>query len=581
MAVIGIDLGTTNSLAAYWKDGAAQFIPNGSGEYLTPSVVSYVEDKQKTVVGKLAKERLLTQEMNTRASFKRFMGTEKEFYLGGKKYLAYELSAMVLKKIKQDAEQYLGEPIEEAIVTVPAYFNDRQRSDTKKAARLAGFSVKRLINEPSAAALAYRMKYQKKDVSLLVFDFGGGTLDISLVECFEEVVEIVGVAGDNYLGGDDIDLCMAQWFCEQVHWEYGELDRKEQQVLLKSCEQAKLAFSKQQQVIISVGEEQAELTAEKLFEICMPLFSRIKTVFLRVLRDCGYCISDIDDLIMVGGSSGLFVVQDFLKQLLGKAPVLLDKPEYVVAAGAGVYAGIRARKADICDMVLTDVCPFTLGVGSVNDAVDKQEHMTPIIERNSTLPAKGHVRVYSVIDYQYNMRIRIYQGEEYQTKENLLLGELSLALPSKPAGEAYVDIYFMYDLNGILQAEAVNEKGQKQKLLLSNKDLTQEELQENLEKMQQMIFTEERQLEIQLLRERAAAYYEAAVGVRREYMAGLLGWFEREIASGKQYRQRQAVRAMEQRLMELMQAEEQSEEYLLDGAEMLEFTEKGEEQSEE
>lgn len=567
MAVIGIDLGTTNSLAAYWKDGEAHLIPNRMGEYLTPSVVSYVAEQKKMVVGALARERLVTHKEGTRASFKRFMGTEKEFYLGETSYSACELSALVLGKIKAEAELYLGEAIEEAVVTVPAYFNDKQRSDTKKAAQLAGLCVKRLINEPSAAALAYRTKYHKQDMSLLVFDFGGGTLDLSLVECFDDVVEIVGIVGDNYLGGDDIDACIAQWFCKQKQWEFDSLSLEMQQQLLKQCELAKAEFSeKQHQVMICMDTEQAELTEETLFEICMPLFSKIKTLFLRVLKDCGFCISEIDDLIMVGGSSQLPVVQTFLKELLGKAPIVLAQPDQVVALGAGVYAGIRERKEDIRDMVLTDVCPFTLGVGSLHNREDMDEHLTPIIERNSTLPAKGSVHLVSVHDYQNYMAIPIYQGEEYRACDNLFLGELQIEIPPLPAGEARVEVCFLYDLNGILQAEAVNSEGVRRKILLANRDLTEEERKEALEKLQQLVLEEE-PLEIKMQRNEMLAYYEQAVGVQREQLAQLLGWYDHEVNSGKQYRQKRAAVRMEQVLAGLRRQDEQLEQYLFDNEE--------------
>lgn len=565
MAVIGIDLGTTNSLAAYWKDGKAHLIPNGEGEFLLPSVVSYVEEQKKMIVGSLAKQRLLSSAAYTKASFKRFMGTEKKFYLGERSYSALELSAMVLEKIKIQAELYLGEPIEEAVVTVPAYFNDKQRSDTKKAAQLAGLCVNRLINEPSAAALSYRMEYQKEDMSLLVFDFGGGTLDLSLVECFDNVVEIVAVAGDNHLGGDDIDLCIAQWFCEQKQWNYQEMNIEKQQLLLKKSEKAKMELNNKKEAVISMDMESATLTEEKLFEICMPLFSRIKTLFLRVLKDGGFSISGIDDLIMVGGSSKLSVVRAFLTELLGKSPVVLGEPDCVVAMGAGVYAGIRERKADIRDMMLTDVCPFTLGVGTVHGADDNKEHLSPVIERNSTLPARGSIILRTVCDYQSAMNISIYQGEEYYAKDNIHLADISVKMSPKPAGQALVEVYFMYDLNGILQVEAVNDKGERKKILISNKDLTEEEVQAGLEKMQQMLLSDEKQLQIQMQLERIMGYYEQAVGIQREQISSLIGWYMHEIDSGKQYRQKYAMDMMEQNLASLEELDENLDEYLFDG----------------
>lgn len=586
MAVIGIDLGTTNSLAAYWKAGAPQLIPNSRGGYLTPSVVSYVEEENGVVVGELAKERLTAHKEDTRASFKRFMGTEKEFRMGGKTYHAMELSAMVLGKIKKEAEEFLGEQIEEAVVTVPAYFNDKQRSDTKKAAQLAGLPVKRLINEPSAAALAYRLQYGGDDKSLLVFDFGGGTLDLSLVECFDDVVEIIGVAGDNYLGGDDIDLCIARWFCTQNHMDFNELDGEKQEILRRKCEKAKQEISTKQQIVIRVGAETAELTEEQLFEICLPLFSRIRKLFLRILKDCSYHISDIDDLIMVGGSSKLSIVKRFLTELLGKEPVVLLDTECAVALGAGVYAGIRERKEDIRDMMLTDVCPFTLGIACYNSLEDKDAHLLPVIERNSTLPARKYRQLTTLMDYQTNMRIKIYQGEEYRAEDNVYLGELEIELLPKKAREAKVDICFTYDLNGILQVEVINEQGQKKNILLSNRDLTEEEISGYLAQMQQMISPDTKQEQIRILKEKAMRYYGQSTGKLREQIAALFGWFEEETNSGRKYRQERAVRVMEQQLAFLEQQEEEMDLFLFDGklkweAAELEEPQETEEQSEE
>lgn len=565
MAVIGIDLGTTNSLAAYWKDNEPHLIPNQMGSYSMPSAVSYVEEQDKVVVGSLAKKRRITHGEMTQTSFKRFMGTKKEWYLGKESYSACELSALVLGKIKAEAEQYLQEEITDAIVTVPAYFNAKQRMDTKKAALLAGLPVSRLINEPSAAALAYRRQGKQDNATLLVFDFGGGTLDLSLVECFEDVVEILGVTGDNHLGGDDIDLAIAQWFCRQKHWEEADFSPNQWQLLLKQSEQAKCALSNTDRVLLSFGGEQAELSGDLLFEICLPLFSKIKVLFLRLLKDCGFTVSELEDIVLVGGSSKLPVLHRFLRELLGREPKLLADPDYVVALGAGVYAGIRERKEEIRDLVLTDVCPFTLGVGSVHGEDDREQHLTPIIERNATLPARKTKGFVSVQDYQRSILFRIFQGEEYRAEENVLLGTLEIEIPPCPAGKAQVILQFTYDLNGILQVEAVNDKGTTQKLLISDLDLTEAEQTEAWEKLQQMLFAEEKKLQIQMQKQRAEAYYEQAVGRNREWIASLLGWYENELNSGRWYRQKRALARMEEMLDGMEQQEADLEQVLFDG----------------
>ena len=277
MAVIGIDLGTTNSLAAYWADGQPRLIADECGQVLFPSVVSYICG-EGLAVGTQAKKRILTHKKDTAASFKRFMGTEKKYRLGDKDYTAMELSAMVLERIKKNAEYFLKEEIEEAVITVPAYFNDKQRSDTKKAAKIAGLSVKRLINEPSAAALAYRTTYGEKDLTLLVFDFGGGTLDLSYVECFDNIIEIVAVAGDNYLGGDDIDQLIAKYFCEE-----NGLAWKENDALTQNCKtennstRIDLTISEYAALMQCADDAKCRLEQEKALEIVLEVSRKPST----------------------------------------------------------------------------------------------------------------------------------------------------------------------------------------------------------------------------------------------------------------------------------------------------------------
>ena len=370
MAVIGIDLGTTNSLGAYWK-GRVYLIPMEDGNFLLPSVVGYVEE-EGFLAGTAAKERLISYPEDTAASFKRFMGTAKTYRLGGRAYTPMELSAIVLGQIKRNAEFFLKEEIEEAVISVPAYFNDKQRSDTKKAAQIAGLKAVRLINEPSAAALAYRMEYGEEDRTLLVFDFGGGTLDLSYVECFDNVVEITAVAGDNHLGGDDIDQAILEYFCRENGFRAEELTREEQANLRKISEKAKCALADKEEVAMELETGgricRALLNEDLLFEICVPLFGKIKQLFLHILEDAGSRVSEIDDLIMVGGSSKLGVVKRFLRELLGKEPIVMGETDRVVAWGVGVYAGIRQRREEIKDLLLTDVCPFTLGIAVNNRA---------------------------------------------------------------------------------------------------------------------------------------------------------------------------------------------------------------------
>lgn len=487
MAVIGIDLGTTNSLGAYWKGGTVHLIPMEGERFLLPSVVGYVEG-EGFLAGAAAKERLILYPEDTAASFKRFMGTEKEYHLGGKAYSPMELSAMVLEQIKRNAEFFLKEEIEEAVITVPAYFNDKQRSDTKKAAQIAGLKVDRLINEPSAAALAYRMEYGEEDRTLLVFDFGGGTLDLSYVECFDNVIEIIAVAGDNHLGGDDIDQAISEYFCRENGLKSEELTKEDQAKLRKLSEVSKCALAEREEVTMELETGgrvcRILLNEERLFEICMPLFGKIKQLFVHILEDAGSKVSGIDELIMVGGSSKLGVVKRFLRELLGKEPIVLGETDRVVACGAGVYAGIRQRREEIRDMLLTDVCPFTLGIGVNNRANRDKNILSPMIERNTTLPASHRERFVTVGDYQKEIRIQIYQGEEYYVDDDVLLGELTIEVALKPAGQAWVDVQFTYDINGILHLSVENEMGERRQILLANQALTAEELERYTKEME-------------------------------------------------------------------------------------------------
>lgn len=564
MAVIGIDLGTTNSLAAYWKDGKACLIPDAVGNVLFPSVVSLF-DENEIAVGSVAKEQLLLQPDKTVASFKRYMGSDKIFSIGNKNYKPLELSAFVLSEIKAGAEKFLKEEVEEAVITVPAYFNDKQRSDTKKAAQLAGLHVERLINEPSAAALAYRMVSGQTENNLVVFDFGGGTLDLSYVECFDNVIEIVAVAGDNMLGGDDIDACIYEYVCEEKGLSKQDLSIEECAALLKEVEQKKCLL--QQQEVVEI--QGVELTDEKLFTICMPLFVRIKKIFLRLLEDAGVRISEIDDIIMVGGSSKLRVVSLFLTELLGKKPVVLSDTDLVVALGAGSYAGIRQRAEGIKNLIMTDVCPFTLGVETFQSQTDKKGRMCVLIERNSTLPGKTKQRLYTLQDFQEQLRVKIYQGEEYYAEENLFLGEVTIQVPRKPAGKEWVEVEFVYDINGILQVEVTNSRGEKKHIRLANQELSKQELEKYQAEMDTIIRMKSpwENVEYVQLFEKAEKYYEESVGSRREYLSNVLDWYLYQMHSGRMKTIKKTVEEMKQIIANLDCYEEEKESLLFDGEE--------------
>lgn len=574
MAVIGIDLGTTNSLAAYWKDNQVQFIPDASGNILMPSAVGCIQtdEGQKLLVGREAGELFLSQEGETVRSFKRFMGTKKTYRLGERDYTAMELSAMVLKKMKIYAESFLGEAVEEAMITVPAYFNDKQRSDTKKAAQIAGLKADRLINEPSAAALAYRMGQGEGEKSLLIFDFGGGTLDLSYVECFDNVIEITAVAGDNALGGDDIDQIMAEYFCRQNHLEWAALDRKQKAALLAQMERAKRELEEKETVTVRLkpdefGEKQycAVFNEDLLFELCMPLFAKIRKLFLHILEDAKSSVAQLDDLIMVGGSSRLSVVKRFLTELLGKEPVVLGDTDRVVAMGAGVYTGIRSREEDIRDVLLTDVCPFTLGVESFRRQGDKNGYLLPMIERNSTLPAFRCERLVTLYDYQTKVTVKIYQGEEYFARDNLYLGEVTVNVEPKKAGKEWIDVYFSYDINGILHVEVVNSRQERSQILLANQQLTPAEVERYKKNLEAFMVPPMEQERNKQLYEKAREYYEKSSGEKREWLGALIGWFIAGVNSNRLHTVKKVVEDMERQLKDLEEEDEKKEDWLFNG----------------
>lgn len=529
MAVIGIDLGTTNSLAAIWRDGNCSLIPNLFSEFLTPSVIS-VDDNGDILIGKIAKERLISHPDRTVASFKRFMGTSKEYSLGDRVFRPEDLSSLVIRQLKTDAEAYLQEPVTEAIISVPAYFNDRQRTATKLAGKLAGIKVERIINEPSAASLAYLNSFCE-DKLFLVFDFGGGTLDVSLVETFENIIDIIAISGDNHLGGDDINQAIADQFYK-VHSGLREmLTLQEQASVLRLAEQCKIALSTSN-ISCMIGQfkgkqYQMSLDNNQLVEICAPLFGRIKNVLNKVLRDSNKSINEIDDIILVGGSSKMPIIRKYLTYLTGKEPKIKIDPDKAVAVGAGIVSGIKRREQMVKDIVLTDICPFTLGVEAFNPESNTLS-FSPIIERNTSLPV-SNTQIYQTIrNRQKTVNLRIYQGESYTVANNLLLGEISIQVPPAPAGMSEVNVRFTYDINGILEVEVTSLQTHEtvRKVIVSNSNLTQPEIEQRLTELSTIKINPCENNENRLLLARGERLYEENYGEIREMIERQLLFFE-------------------------------------------------------
>lgn len=500
--IIGIDLGTTNSLAAVWKDGKSTLIPNAFGEYLTPSVVSVLEDGT-VYVGKAAKERLSSQPKDTAGEFKRFMGTAKKYQLGGRIFLPEELSAFILKRLKEDAERYLEEPVEEAIISVPAYFNDMARNATKRAGLIAGLKVERIINEPSAAALAcrtlrqdvYRSSTEEEDDDIvqLVFDFGGGTLDVSLVECFDNVIEILAVSGDNQLGGQDFDDMLAAYFIRSLGLDFDAMQPETKAMIRKSAEQCKQELTKKIVAEMAVNcheiNNKIEISRKDVVRICAPLFEKMGKPVKRVLMDAHMTPAKVHQIVLVGGSCKMPVVQQYLQYLLGREDVEAIEPDYMIALGCGIYAGIKERKEDIKDMLLTDICPFSLGVNVVNPQNPEKPLMSYMIERNSPLPVSREQIYVNAHDNQSQISLKIYQGEGIYAEDNLYLGEILFSIPRMPTGQLQCFVRFTYDINGVLEVNArIPVIYEEKRLVIVNKELgmTEQQVKEKLIEFQKI-----------------------------------------------------------------------------------------------
>ena len=523
MAIVGIDLGTTNSLACIYRDGRAELIPNELGGYKTSSAVSVLQDGT-VLVGAAAKERLVSHPEATAASFKIWMGTQKALTLGDRRFKPEELSAFVLRQLLEDARRYLGESVEEAVISVPAYFNDDQRCATKLAAQMAGLTVKRLINEPSAAALYHRYSTQSGDSQMMIVDFGGGTLDVSIVDCFENIIEIVAIAGDNRLGGDDIDRAIAAHFFRENGLVEERLEPSLRASLYRQAETAKIALSSAPAAAISIqrGEDQYSLllTPPLLRRLCEPVFRRVRAVIGRAMKDRER-VRAIDDVILVGGSAQLPVFGDFLEELFGRRPKVAAQPDEIVALGVGLCAGIKERAEDLQDLVMTDVCPFSLGVATYSYRGDKTPHMAVLIPRSSMLPASHQGTFYTMYDDQRALRFEIYQGEGYFASENLKLGEVEVQVPPGPAGEQSATVTFTYDIDGILHVSARSSGGDRRDRLIlnSNLHLSESEREKVMARISEIELAAQGSQKEQLLLERL---YEQVPGRRRELVAGLI-----------------------------------------------------------
>ncbi|WP_027624626.1 molecular chaperone HscC [Clostridium lundense] len=535
MINIGIDLGTTNSLVSYWTENGPVIIPNSLGERLTPSVVS-IDDNGEVLIGKIAKERQVIHPELSASIFKRNMGSKKIYKLGDKEFLPEELSALILKALKEDAEHFLGIPIAEAVISVPAYFSDAQRKATKRAAELAGLKVDRLVTEPTAAALAYGLHNEKTDTKFLVFDLGGGTFDVSILELFDNIMEVRAVAGDNYLGGEDFTEALEKLFLKHNNLDSKDLDYKSCALLRKEAEVAKRALGENRIVTINCpinGETlSCDINIEEYEKAIKNLLNRLKEPVERALSDASLKLSDIESILLVGGATKLPLIRHFVSKLFGKLAYVNINPDEVVALGTAVQAALKGKNSAFKEIILTDVCPYTLGTTiSVKKSYGYYEtgHFFPIIERNTTIPVSKVERLYTIHDNQKVINVEILQGEARLSKDNIYLGELNIPVPAHKAGEEAIDVRYTYDINGILEVEVTAvSTGVKRNIIIEKNPgyMSKEEVAERIESLSYLKIHPRENHENKLTITRGERLFEENLGVTRQEIGRLLSNFE-------------------------------------------------------
>ena len=490
--LIGIDLGTTNSLAACFRNGTVEIIPNRLGKTLTPSVVSVNEDSQ-VLIGETAREYGFLHPDRTARLFKRTMGTDKIYVLGEQSFRSEELSALVLRSLKEDAEIYLGEKIEEAIISVPAYFNDKQRRMTRTAGELAGLKVSRIINEPTASALAYGVGEKDIGECCMVLDLGGGTFDVTILDYYRNIIEVYAVAGDNSLGGEDFTTVLIDLFLKENGLALTDLDLGTFAEIYKNAEQCKCGFTAAGKLRICArvnGRDYESWIDPKQYEAaCLNLLERLRHPIERSLKDARITLNDLDRIILVGGGTRLSLVRDYIRKMTGIYSEYSIDPETSVALGAAIAAAMKERNSEISEVILTDVCPFTLGTEVVTgdgDFMDELQYL-PIIERNTVIPVSHTETVYTSKDNQTLVSIKVLQGESSIPSANLLIGRLNIEVPAGPKGQEAIEITYTYDVNSLLEVKAkVVSTGLEKTIIIQDEDnrITEEEALERMKRLE-------------------------------------------------------------------------------------------------
>ena len=561
--MIGIDLGTTNSLATYIDDnGEIQFVKNEYGNILIPSVVG-IDENDDIIVGELAKERRMMNAGETASNFKRRMGTDAKIKVKNRTFDAQMLSSFVLKHLKENAEKQLNEKINRAIISVPAYFNDKQRRDTKMAAELAGLTVERLINEPTAAALSLGSHILDQNLKFIVLDLGGGTFDFTLLETFENIMEVLSISGDTMLGGEDFTTKICEIFLKNIKLSIADLSRDERTKLYTKADRAKKLISLKNVEIemeIKGKKYKSEITQENFRETVKPLLVKMKVAIDKALQDGNTDAREIEKVILVGGAVKLGIIEEFVEKYFhkmrgekiyfnnddfienNKLVSIAADPDTVVAYGVGIAVGMKERNKMFKERILTDVCPFTLGTELVG------KRFAPIIPRNTTVPTSKSEYFYTIDDYQDKVNVGIYQGESLNIDDNLFLGNFLIDVPRNIAGKEAINVRFTYDINGILEVEAtVVSTGLKKSKLIVNGDLSEEEKNEKIKMLEEIKIQSENKNKDKLLLERANRIYAEIVNTEiRNHISGYLKNYQMVVATGDRIRIQKAKESFSQ-----------------------------------
>jgi len=534
--ILGIDLGTTYSLACVMQAGRPVLIENAMGEYLTPSAVGLDEDG-RFLVGAAARARAASHPNDTVRFFKRDMGTDRTHRLGDRELTPQDLSAMVLQALREDAERALGVTIAEAVVTVPAYFGDAQRQATRDAGAIAGLKVERIVNEPTAAALAYGLHHRDRELTAVVVDLGGGTFDVTVLEILEGVIEIQASAGDARLGGEDFTDVLAQRAIKRLRDERGiEVSDPDRPRVREACERVKRRLTVEDRaelVVVDLGGEDVtlEITRAEADRLWLDLLSRMRAPIIRALRDASVRPEDVEEVLMVGGATRMRCVREMVAELFGKMPNVALPPDETVAQGAAVQAALKADDEAVDDLVVTDVAPFTMGIatGTKVGVRTIDGLFTPVLERGTVIPASRVQRFFTLEANQRQLLVEIFQGEHSLCRDNNKLGEYMVEdLPRGRAGDVWVDVRFTYDLNGILEVEMkVMDTERVEHLVIEKRPgkLSNKEIREARAAMKRIKFHPRESLPNRTALARADALYTEVTGVEREMLGQLLAAF--------------------------------------------------------